>query len=704
MDWSELFTLRRILTATLASLLAATGSGGIIGLAQASDEPAAEGVLEIPLPRMGDSAAYVHEVFEAGEAVQGPIEVLAFTWGPTETFYDAEGQARLVNKLDLRERYSDVEREQTYVVAGGSLQVLATLDSEQRDEPFAGLPGGSSSTTTNVNVWFGSGWELPCLARNPLQGRTLDLAQSFPEPEGCDGLYPSQDYQAVATDGQGRYLFEALRGRDAKTSLLLEEGNPYPLQAAVQEGERLQTWTLHGLRSGDESIATSDFDFQAPPAGVPRSSSIDGPVLMWDGDLQNRHPFTLSQAYTAALQEPAVQLWANDHPDHYVGYAGYVAYVQQGVPEPFWQMDWTDGVDFLQVRIRRPAADNVPLDGPNALLFDVSYTTGSWEERPYWEGTYVYTTPDKLPREMPTASSVLGIWEHHTDDVDSAGVGWSYYVGCRVDEPCEQAEAIVWAGRTASHVRQDGAETTLTRWEIDTLRWQDGQLSSRWDSTQDHRRSFNAPATQPTQTVGAGVQAFQAVPESELRPIEIAAAAAGIGILAGLLVWLWPFMKHAGLIMFTRVRQDRILDHPVRSQLMAAISAEPGMHHQELVRVAGVGKGATEQHLRKLKGAGLVSVSGGKGYTCYFPKGAVDRRVMEAAPVLKAKAARAIVNYINGRPGARAAEIRTALGISASTLHYHMKRLEAVGVIEVRKAGNGNVLDLTHTGRMVAAS
>ena len=62
------------------------------------------------------------------------------------------------------------------------------------------------------------------------------------------------------------------------------------------------------------------------------------------------------------------------------------------------------------------------------------------------------------------------------------------------------------------------------------------------------------------------------------------------------------------------------------------------------------------------------------------------------------------VNYINGRPGARAAEIRTALGISASTLHYHMKRLEAVGVIEVRKAGNGNVLDLTHTGRMVAAS
>jgi DNA-binding transcriptional ArsR family regulator len=162
------------------------------------------------------------------------------------------------------------------------------------------------------------------------------------------------------------------------------------------------------------------------------------------------------------------------------------------------------------------------------------------------------------------------------------------------------------------------------------------------------------------------------------------AAATGISLVAvlgGLLYYFWPTMKGLPLFgLFSRIRDDKVLDHPQRARLMEAIRADPGVHFQELCRRMGLGHGVLEHHVRKLVDAELVVVRRTSGYTCYFPK-ATDRRMMDAAPMLRSGGSRAVFRAVAAQPGTSSRDLAVHLGLAPSTVSYHLKRLETAGLV-----------------------
>jgi predicted transcriptional regulator len=82
-----------------------------------------------------------------------------------------------------------------------------------------------------------------------------------------------------------------------------------------------------------------------------------------------------------------------------------------------------------------------------------------------------------------------------------------------------------------------------------------------------------------------------------------------------------------------------------------------------------------------LQDAGLVVKRQAPGYTCYFPKGKVDRHLMGAAPSLRSDGSRAILQAVAAAPGASSRDLAARLGLAPSTVSYHLKRLEAAGLV-----------------------
>lgn len=176
----------------------------------------------------------------------------------------------------------------------------------------------------------------------------------------------------------------------------------------------------------------------------------------------------------------------------------------------------------------------------------------------------------------------------------------------------------------------------------------------------------------------------------EMAQILVVTAAAGAVALAapGLLRRLGRLLTGplAGIGLFTRLKEDRLLDHPVRSQVMQAIEAEPGIHYQALVRAVEKGNGVLEHHLRMLRSAGLVKERAASGYTCYFPA-RTDRRVMDAHAVLKSDVARRVLDICLQRPGNAVGEVAKAVGVTPKAVSYHLDRFERVGLVRTEKMG-----------------
>jgi DNA-binding MarR family transcriptional regulator len=191
----------------------------------------------------------------------------------------------------------------------------------------------------------------------------------------------------------------------------------------------------------------------------------------------------------------------------------------------------------------------------------------------------------------------------------------------------------------------------------------------------------------PSSPAPSGARTAPLVSLAAITALPSAPAATGIGFVAlagSLLYYLWPALRQGGVGLFSRVRASDLLDNPARAQIVQAVEARPGIHHQELVRLIDKGNGAVEHHLQKLVIGGLIVRHRGTGYTCYFAKGAIDRRQMAAAPLLKSPVAQGVLEAARARPGTTLSQVARELGVSVPTVHYHAQRLQAAGLIDAR--------------------
>lgn len=177
-------------------------------------------------------------------------------------------------------------------------------------------------------------------------------------------------------------------------------------------------------------------------------------------------------------------------------------------------------------------------------------------------------------------------------------------------------------------------------------------------------------------------------PSSPLPPAAAAVASAlqmGAGVAVAVYVhhdvrWR-DFAPLAGL--FTRIRREKLLEHPVREVIYMEIHSNPGIYYRELLRKLGIPNGSLAFHLHHLERAGYIRSRRARGRRHLFS----TELLPSTDSLLVTDRQRRILEFLRSRPGASERLIVKSLGMSRSTVSYHIGVLRSLGFVETRRIG-----------------
>ena len=140
--------------------------------------------------------------------------------------------------------------------------------------------------------------------------------------------------------------------------------------------------------------------------------------------------------------------------------------------------------------------------------------------------------------------------------------------------------------------------------------------------------------------------------------------------------------------LFTRFEKDTVLGHPKREALYAQIMKRPGTTLQDLCDLTGLSRTAVSHHLRILEQQHLI-VSKRMGRSRHFFEngGRYGRDQKDAYAVLHNDRSKEVHGFIRKNPGAIQKDLCEALGIQASVVHWHVKRLAEASLIDTVRQG-----------------
>ena len=159
----------------------------------------------------------------------------------------------------------------------------------------------------------------------------------------------------------------------------------------------------------------------------------------------------------------------------------------------------------------------------------------------------------------------------------------------------------------------------------------------------------------------------------------------GIAGLSLVLLYALYRVAPAMVALYWRTRRDRLLEHTVRSAMVDAVRADPGITPAELQRRLAIADGQLDHHLRRLVAAGLVQkVAADGARRLYLAGTAVD----PGDPL--AERIRAAL-----REGAAPARVvAERVGVSPQHARYYLEKLHAAGALERRLIGARRVYGL----------
>lgn len=202
---------------------------------------------------------------------------------------------------------------------------------------------------------------------------------------------------------------------------------------------------------------------------------------------------------------------------------------------------------------------------------------------------------------------------------------------------------------------------------------------------------FLVRVVEPPPPVEAAFRA-QVTEDADDASYILAVALAGLGALAlavGYASRRWPWLFAP---LYTRLPPSRVLDHPTRAAMMERVRERPGLTMGELQRDLGLANGALAYHVRRLVRAGLLRIATDGQARRLHPSG--TGRVLSVAPLQER-----LLALLDERGPTSASEAALALDASRQALHYHIRRLEARGLIDARKEGRERILSRTSESR-----
>jgi DNA-binding transcriptional ArsR family regulator len=138
----------------------------------------------------------------------------------------------------------------------------------------------------------------------------------------------------------------------------------------------------------------------------------------------------------------------------------------------------------------------------------------------------------------------------------------------------------------------------------------------------------------------------------------------------------------------SRLTRSEILENDTRKQIYEAIEEEPGINLRGLADEVDVAWGTLLHHLKKLEKAHLVKSERYGKYRRFFKNGSTySEEEQERLAALSTPSTARVAEYILENPGANQSEIGDEIGVTASTILFHVKRLKEVDLVEEEREG-----------------
>ncbi|MEF8855976.1 MAG: metalloregulator ArsR/SmtB family transcription factor [Haloplanus sp.] len=137
-----------------------------------------------------------------------------------------------------------------------------------------------------------------------------------------------------------------------------------------------------------------------------------------------------------------------------------------------------------------------------------------------------------------------------------------------------------------------------------------------------------------------------------------------------------------------------------RRRIFQRVSDEPGIHFRTLLNDLDYARGTLQYHLRRLASEGLVEISDDGKYTRYYPAEAFEEGDRTAMNALRRKYGRRILTHLLADGPLSTAELGDRIDKAASTVSWHLSRLEDAGLVTKERDGRSVRYELVDPERV----
>lgn len=130
---------------------------------------------------------------------------------------------------------------------------------------------------------------------------------------------------------------------------------------------------------------------------------------------------------------------------------------------------------------------------------------------------------------------------------------------------------------------------------------------------------------------------------------------------------------------------DEALNLENRRNIYQFVAKHPGTHVREMERGLGMQTGLLAYHLDYMEKRQVLRVEEDGYYKRYFPADRFHLKDRQTMSVLRQRMPRKIIMHLILNGPSSFQQLQVAMGISKSTLSYHLKRLSARSMIVVSK-------------------
>ncbi|MBI4393151.1 MAG: winged helix-turn-helix transcriptional regulator [Euryarchaeota archaeon] len=133
-----------------------------------------------------------------------------------------------------------------------------------------------------------------------------------------------------------------------------------------------------------------------------------------------------------------------------------------------------------------------------------------------------------------------------------------------------------------------------------------------------------------------------------------------------------------------------MLELETRRRIYEHVTKFPGTHMREIQRALALPVGTLEYHLHYMTKLEILVARADERYTRYFVAGAQGRREKDILSVLRQKIPRQVATHLLLNPDSTHGSILKVVGVSPSTLSFHLKKMMTAGIISRREDGREN--------------